>query len=89
MEGYNSSTIREVTVDTTYQSLTSSWNVSLKVYFEETPHDETVFGVILTNLTTDVDIITGVFDEALYKDDNGELVASVNFTVPAVSYFTK
>lgn len=80
LEGYNSTTIRNVIVNTTADALTSSWDVSLKIYFENNP---SLSGTVKIDLNTDVTIITEVFAVTL----NSDSTALVNFTIPAVKHF--
>lgn len=89
MEAYNSTAIRDVLVNTTQDTLTSSWGVTLNIFFENTPNNKSVSGTIQIDLDTDVTKITELFDVTLNDwNENGEIVATANFTIPAVMPFT-
>lgn len=88
LEAYNSTVIRYITVNTSQSSTDSysrTWNVALKVYFEATPKNKSVSGTIAVNLNTDITNITESFNVVLDKNEDGEIVTTLNLTIPAVS----
>lgn len=87
LEAYNSTVIRDITVDTSLQTTTNSWDVNLKIYFENTPNNRTVKGTVAINLKTDVTTISELFYVVLTNNEYGDLVTTVNFTIPTVSSF--